>query len=76
MGHPGWTSRVGKSRRLKLRATDQGGLVAEILPEQGPGITLHLNKTLLFMFYNLLSQGCEQSGWRVGKGDAGEGKVH
>ena len=75
VNHPLGTQAILASR-LKLRATDQGGLVAEILPEQGPGITLHLNKTLLFMLYNLLSQGCEQSGWRLGREGPGQGKVH
>jgi len=40
-------------------------MMLEILPEQGQGVTLNMNKSLLFMFYNLLLQGCSKSMWRL-----------
>lgn len=47
----------------KLQKNETLGL--EILPEKGQGVTLNLNKSLLFMFYNLLTQGCATSSWRL-----------
>ncbi|MCZ6525247.1 MAG: hypothetical protein O6928_01615 [Gammaproteobacteria bacterium] len=40
-----------------------GDLQLELSPEQGQGLTVNLNKSLLYMFHNLLAQGVEQSGW-------------
>ena len=55
--------------KINYKTSEQGVLALEILPEKGKGINLNLNKTLLFMFYNLLTQGCTQSGWNL-TGDA------
>jgi hypothetical protein len=51
--------------KINYKAAAEGVLKLEILPEKGQGVTLNLNKTLLFMFYNLLSQGCSQSAWKI-----------
>lgn len=48
----------------------------EILPENGKGVTLNLNKSLLFMIYNLLSQGINQAAWHLPQEDYANLKVH
>lgn len=57
--------------KINYKTTDEGVFMLEILPESGKGINLNLNKTMLFMFYNLLTQGCTQSGWNL----AGEAQI-
>ncbi len=51
--------------KINYKTSEEGVLMLEILPEYGKGINLNLNKTLLFMFYNLVMQGCSQSGWNL-----------
>ncbi len=51
--------------KINCKTSEEGVLMLEILPENGKGINLNLNKTLLFMFYNLVMQGCSQSGWNL-----------
>src|SRR5262245_48484990 len=46
--------------RAKTATADDGSLVLEIAPETDQGIKLNLNKTLLYLFYNLLTQGIDQ----------------
>ena len=62
--------------KINFKNTTEGMLALEILPEKGKGITLNLNKTLLFMFYNLLLQGCSQSSWKMQDNSASGQKVH
>ena len=62
--------------KVKCNSTQEENLALELLPEDGKGITLNLNKTLLFMFYNLLSQGCAQSAWRINEENTGDKHVH
>jgi hypothetical protein len=62
--------------KMNYKITANSILVLEILPEQGQGITLNMNKSLIFMFYNLLMQGCSNSMWRLSlQVDAAE-KIH
>ncbi len=49
--------------RINTRNTEEGNLVLELLPEQGKGITLNLNKSLLYMLHNILTQGITQANW-------------
>lgn len=63
--------------KINYKTGPEGVLVLEILPGKGKGITLNMNKSLLFMFYNLLTQGCAQSAWRLpAAGDPAGTKVH
>ncbi len=62
--------------KINYKSTEEGTLMLEILPEKGKGINLNLNKTLLFMFYNLLNQGCSQSGWNLTEDSAAGQNVH
>lgn len=60
---------LGKSGVLGFRIntgiTGEGVLRLELLPEQGQGISLNLNKTLLYMLHNLITQGIDQAGWNL-----------
>ena len=51
--------------RINCGETGEGVLRLELLPEQGQGISLNLNKTLLYMLHNLVSQGIDQAGWNL-----------
>ena len=62
--------------KINYKSTEEGVLALEILPEKGKGINLNLNKTLLFMFYNLLAQGCSQSGWKLIENSPSEKNIH
>lgn len=62
--------------KINYKSTEEGVLALEILPEKGKGINLNLNKTLLFMFYNLLAQGCSQSGWNLMENSPSEKNIH
>lgn len=60
---------LGKSGVLGFRINTgmagEGILRLELLPEQGQGISLNLNKTLLYLLHNLIVQGIDQAGWNL-----------
>ncbi len=62
--------------RINTRNTDEGNLVLELLPEQGKGIMLNLNKSLLYMLHNILTQGITQANWGLQTEAAVSMKVH
>jgi hypothetical protein len=62
--------------RINTRNTEEGNLVLELLPEQGKGITVNLNKSLLYMFHNILTQGITQANWGLQTETAVSMKVH
>ena len=62
--------------RLNAGKAQDGSLNLELSPEKGKGITINLNKTLLYMFYNILTQGMDQSGWRLINNDISSMKIH
>lgn len=51
----------------RIGTTDTRGneLSLELRPETGQGVTLNLNQSLLFMFYNLLTQGVSRADWQL-----------
>ena len=51
--------------RINAGAAEQDVLHLELLPEQGQGISMNLNKTLIYMMHNLIVQGIEQAGWNL-----------
>ncbi len=61
---------------MKFKSDADNILVLEIPPENGQGITLNLNKSMLFMFCNLLTQGCSQATWRLLDDDQSQMRVH
>ena len=50
---------------IKTANTPEGNLYLEILPEKGPGVKLNLDKQLLYMLQNLLSQGVARADWQI-----------
>ncbi len=62
--------------RINTRNTQDGNLMLELLPEQGKGITLNLNKSLLYMLHNILTQGITQANWALQTESAVSTKVH
>jgi hypothetical protein len=60
--------------KINYKTNPDASLVLEILPEQGKGVNMNLNKSLLFMFYNLLTQACAQTDWRLAEGGASSTK--
>ena len=62
--------------RINTRNTDEGNLGLELLPEKGKGITLNLNKSLLYMVHNILTQGITQANWRLQTETPVSMKVH
>ena len=51
--------------RINSRISNEGILNLEMLPEAGQGVSLNLNKPLLYMLHNLLNQGIDQAGWNL-----------
>jgi hypothetical protein len=62
--------------RINSRNTDEGNLALELLPEEGKGITLNLNKSLLYMFHNVLTQGITRASWDLQTEKVVSMKVH
>ena len=62
--------------RINAGAPGGGRFTLEILPEQGQGVTLNLNKTLLYLFYNVLTQGIHQAQWNLAGTDETSARVH
>ena len=50
---------------IKSSDTPEGSLHLEIFPEKGAGVSLHLDKPLLYMVYNLLMQGIARANWQL-----------
>ncbi|OGT79361.1 MAG: hypothetical protein A3H91_00625 [Gammaproteobacteria bacterium RIFCSPLOWO2_02_FULL_61_13] len=63
------------AHRINSKINEDGTLALQLLPGSGEGITLNLNQTLLYMFYNLLAQGMEQAEWHLGQANP-DAKVH
>jgi len=62
---------------IKTTNASKGNLHLEILPERGAGVTFTLNKSLLYMFHNLLIQGITRAEWRITSNqDALSKRVH
>lgn len=51
--------------RINKADGSNGNISLGLLPEDGKGITLNLNKTLIYMFNNILMQGVQQAGWNL-----------
>ena len=50
---------------VKTADMADGNLHLEILPEKGKGVSVNLDKALLYMFHNLLSQGISRAEWQI-----------
>ena len=62
--------------RINANRQDDGSLALQLLPEQGQGLNLHLDRSLLYMLYNLLEQGLMQAHWNIHLPNAHKDPVH
>ena len=63
--------------RISVNRQQDGNIRVDLAPQQGQGISLNLNRPLLFMFDTLLSQGIAQTGWNLASEEAsGSTRVH
>jgi hypothetical protein len=61
---------------IKTNITEDKILNLQLLPENGQGITLNLNDSLIYMFHNLLSQGIARADWNFKQDQNSEGSEH
>lgn len=62
--------------RIKAGPGGDGRLSLRILPEDEQGVTLNLDKTLLYLFYNLVTQGIDQAQWTLPSAEDRSTQVH
>lgn len=62
--------------RINTRTSEEGVLMLELLPEEGKGFTMNMNKALLYMFHNILTQGITQAKWGLKTEQSPSNKVH
>jgi hypothetical protein len=62
--------------KINARNAENGNLMLELLPEKGEGINMNLNKGLLYMFHNILTQGITQAAWDLKTESQMSMKVH
>jgi hypothetical protein len=48
----------------------------ELQPQNGQGVTINLNQSLLFMFHNLLTQGIDRANWRLPERESANENIH
>jgi hypothetical protein len=51
--------------RINVGKDKSGATNLQLLPEQGQGVTVTLDKSTLYMIYNLLEQGLGQTDWNL-----------
>jgi hypothetical protein len=62
---------------IKTAGTSKGNIQLEILPEKGQGVSMNLDKPLLYMCHTLLDQGISQAEWYIpGSQDPVSRRVH
>lgn len=49
---------------IKVSNAEGGNMLLELLPGEGPGVTINLNASLLYMMHNLLTQGVMKAEWQ------------
>jgi hypothetical protein len=62
--------------RISASAAGDGRLALQLLPEGEQGVTLNLDRTLLYLFHNVLSQGIDRAQWDLQAAAGQSGKVH
>jgi hypothetical protein len=50
---------------IKSETNSDGNLMLEVHSEDGKGITINLNNSLIYLFYSLLTQGINQANWQL-----------
>jgi len=61
---------------IKTNITEDKILNLQLLPENGQGVTLNLNDSLIYMFHNLLSQGIARADWNFKQDQDAAGSKH
>ena len=62
--------------RINVARNETGTVSLQLLPEQGAGLNIALDKAMLFMLFNLLEQGLANTGWDLRMPHAGPHSVH
>lgn len=62
--------------RINYRTDADGRWNLQLLPEQGQGLNLDLNRTLLYLLYTVLEHGVAQTEWRLHLPAPHQGTVH
>lgn len=53
-----------------------GGATVQLLPQDGQGLNLSLNDSMLYLIYNLLEQALMQADWNLGSASSQREAVH
>jgi len=61
---------------IKTNISEDKILNLQLLPEDGQGVTLNLNNSLIYMFHNLLSQGIARADWNFKQDQDSAGSEH
>lgn len=61
---------------IKTNTSEDKILRLQLLPENGQGLTLNLNDSLMYMFHNLLSQGIARADWNFKQDQDAAGSEH
>ncbi len=61
---------------IKTNTSEDKILRLQLLPENGQGITLNLNDSLMYMFHNLLTQGIARADWNFKQDQDAAGSEH
>lgn len=62
--------------RINVGKDDSGATNLQLLPEQGQGVTFTMDKSTLYMLYNLLEQALPQTEWNLHTSGANRGPLH
>jgi hypothetical protein len=62
--------------RINTGKTEAGAVNLQLLPEEGQGLNIVLNKSMLYMLYNLLEQGLGQTDWNMALPQGSHEPVH
>ncbi|MEY4641612.1 MAG: hypothetical protein RLZZ227_1606 [Pseudomonadota bacterium] len=62
--------------RINVGKDDSGATTLQLLPEQGQGVTFTMDKSTLYMLYNLLEQALPQTEWNLHGSGTARGPLH
>lgn len=62
--------------RINVREGGEGVTTLQLLPEQGQGLILNLNPSMLYLIFNLLEQAILQADWRLPSPSSHREAVH
>lgn len=62
--------------RINLKKMDNGVITLQLLPEDGKGVNFNLEKTMVYMLYNLLEQAINNTNWNLEAGPVAANLLH